>query len=183
MTEQIKAIILSFPYEFWPFFGSLLILTYLIFWHSRQLFLAGLGALTLAVFLNYEFIEINDFFTQFVAFASLTILWSLAMVLPFAFKDYWTARYRYLKGEYCIIISHDLKKGKKGIAKIHELYMPVIMQSDSGVHIIPKGERAKIINTKGKLLIVEPTSVPLPTQEELQTYRRHIQKNPLIVMK
>lgn len=55
----------------------------------------------------------------------------------------------------------------------------VKMQPDSPIDTIPKGEEALIVNTKAAILIVEPTSIPRPSEPQLKEYRAHIQDNPL----
>jgi membrane protein implicated in regulation of membrane protease activity len=179
MLEQLKELALAFPTDSWTFIGFILILYELIFWRKRILIFAGVSALTISVITNYNIATIPDFFTQFVAFGIMTIVWAIILWLPIHIKDKMRRRNRHLIGKTGKLL-RTLKRGKTASIQVGDEAYHARMQPDSVLCEIAANEIVRITRTMGGTLFVEPTSIPRPSEKELQKYRDHIAKNPLM---
>lgn len=180
MQELLKHIVLNFPPGFWVIFGSCLLFTWVIFTRSRKLIYSGYGAITTGLFLIAGLINLDNFFFQLLVFFLTTIFWAIAFLYPFLLKDYVERKYRYLVSKKCVVVDKPILKGKKGKASVDSKIYTAKIESDSGLDRINVGEEAEICNTMGKTLIIKPTTVPLPTESDLEAYRDHLKENPLL---
>lgn len=115
---------------------------------------------------------------QFVAFGILTIAWAAILWLPIHFKDKMRKRNRHLIGKTGQI-NRALTRGKSTELIIGREVFKARLQPDSALSEIAAKSIVKVANTMGGTIYVEPTSVPLPSAEELQQYRDHLAENPI----
>lgn len=116
---------------------------------------AGLGALTVGVWLNFA--SDTNTITQFVIFFGATTVWAGLLWKPLQkFRVGKTGGYNNIIGDDAFVGEHGLKKGAVGEATWSGTIMKAELSPDASVESLSSGDTATIIAVSGNKLILKP---------------------------
>lgn len=156
----------------WAILGSILVLIEITMLPAIGFLFAGLGAITLGGLVSYGLVSAQtSIFIQISYFFALTIVWTIVLWVPIQRLRKGGGKYNDMIGSTGVVEGVGLERGKTGKVRWSGAVMKARLAENTNMDSLKHGDEVTVIGVKGNMLYVQPASLSMPSDEELQKYK------------
>lgn len=157
----------------WGLLGLIFLLVEILLISGTGFLYGGLGALTLALCAMLGLVSPHSHFAMQLAwFLGFSALWTAVLWKYTKHYRHGKKRQSDIIGSTAIVEGTGLEKGQTGKVRWNGVPMNARLMEDSKALKLAHGSQVRVIATKGKLLYVQHSTLPIPDKETLVQYRK-----------